>query len=70
MGVDEMTFNENQSDGVSQFRGFGSEDNGSLFNFGGNQTFKERLAQRKEKNIANMNLAKFRRIVQKKDTGN
>ncbi len=67
--ADAMQFEEAKSDEISQFRGFGSSDGGSLFNFGGKKTFKQQVQQRKEKNIANQNLAKWRKLIQKKDSG-
>ena len=68
---DEAKDSDNKSDnsqGISQFKGYGSE-NGSLFAFGGNQTFRQKVQQRKDKNIATQNLANFRKIIQRKPFG-
>jgi hypothetical protein len=40
-----------------------------MFAFGGNPTFRQKVQLRKEKNIANQNLAQFRRLIQKKQVG-
>ena len=53
----EIQVDGTHSDNISQFRGRGgSSDAGSLFGFGGNPTFHQRVQQRKDKNINNMNL--------------
>jgi hypothetical protein len=41
-----------------------------MFAFGGNPTFRQKVQLRKEKNIANQNLAQFRKLIQKKQVGN
>jgi hypothetical protein len=40
-----------------------------MFAFGGNPTFRQKVQLRKEKNIANQNLAQFRKLIQKKQIG-
>ena len=66
----EIYVQDTPSDNISQFKGRGgSSDGESLFGFGGNPSFRQKVQQRKDKNLNNMNLQKFRKLIQRKDAG-